>query len=172
MDPVVYKSRKPDIVSPPALKTPVSLLNEVCAKANIIPQFETSEDGPPHERLFECTVRVDRQGLTWEGMKWYLIHVSRTFPTLFLAWHKLGKGKAKSKKDARQEAAKTLLLSMDEQVEKLLVPIKPTIENISPAIECDSEVEGNPIGDLNDLCLKIKRLPPEYEVSRKVDPVS
>jgi hypothetical protein len=69
MDPVVYKSRKPDIVSPPALKTPVSLLNEVCAKANIIPQFETSEDGPPHERLFECTVRVDRQGLTWEGMK-------------------------------------------------------------------------------------------------------
>lgn len=49
------------------LKTPVSLLNEVCAKAKITPQFETSESGPPHDRVFECLVTFHMHGLALEG---------------------------------------------------------------------------------------------------------
>lgn len=49
------------------LKTPVSLLNEVCAKAKMTPQFETAEAGPPHDRVFECIVKLSRQGMIWEG---------------------------------------------------------------------------------------------------------
>lgn len=76
-----------------------------------------------------------------------------------------GKGHAKTKKDAKQEAAKDLLLSMDEKVDKLLIPVKEPMDQESvPAIEFDPEVPGNPVGELNDLCLKIKRLPPDYEV--------
>lgn len=58
-----------------------------------------------------------------------------------------------------------LLVSMDEQVEKLLLPIKTDeVDQQKPSsIDCDPEVEGNPVAELNDLCGKIKRQPPEYE---------
>jgi hypothetical protein len=49
------------------LKTPVSLLNEVCSKAHMTPQFITTESGPAHDRIFECIVKLERQGMTWEG---------------------------------------------------------------------------------------------------------
>jgi hypothetical protein len=57
---------------------------------------------------------------------------------------------------------------MDDQVAALLVPSKsPTtmdeVDQSKPSLDVDPEPEGNPVGELNDLCLKIKRLPPEYE---------
>lgn len=51
----------------PILKTPVSLLNEVCAKAKVLPVFETTEDGPVHDRIYECCVKVEKLGGSWEG---------------------------------------------------------------------------------------------------------
>lgn len=70
----------------------------------------------------------------------------------------------KTKKDAKQEAAKALLLTMDKEAEKYLLPKASKEEPVVTIIEVDPEVSGNPVGDLNDLCTKLKRLPPEYEV--------
>ena len=71
----------------------------------------------------------------------------------------------KTKKDAKQEAAKALLVKMDNDVEQYLIPTATKEEFVSPIVEVDPEVPGNPVGDLNDLCTKLKRLPPEYEVN-------
>jgi hypothetical protein len=77
----------------------------------------------------------------------------------------IGKATGKVKKDTKQDAAKALLVSMDRDVEKLLVPTKSVpSDDTEKTIECDPDVEGNPVGDLNDLCAKLRRLPPEYEV--------
>lgn len=77
-----------------------------------------------------------------------------------------GVAKARAKKDAKQMAAKALLLSMDENVSTILAPTKGEAEHESPqpTLDCDPEVEGNPVGELNDICVKIKKPPPEYEV--------
>lgn len=49
-------------------------------------------------------------------------------------------------------------------MEQFLLPKPPKEEPLTP-VEVDPEVPGNPVGDLNDLCTKLKRLPPEYEVT-------
>jgi hypothetical protein len=76
-----------------------------------------------------------------------------------------GKGCANNKKDAKQDAAKALLLTMDSAVESILAPAKAAVvQDPTPLLEIDPDPEGNPVGDLNDMALKLKRLPPEYEV--------
>ncbi|CAL8097361.1 unnamed protein product [Orchesella dallaii] len=129
------KKMKDDI-----LKTPLSLLNEICSKAKTIPIFILEENGPVHSRVYNCCVKIEMQGFLCEA-----------------------KAVGKTKKDAKQEAAKALLLQMDTQVEKLLLPKIQKEEPVTPVVEIDPEIPGNPVGDLNDLCTKLKRLPPEYE---------
>lgn len=150
-----------------ALKTPLSLLNEICSKAKTVPIFALEESGPVHLRVYNCSVKVDTQGFVCEGK---LEIIFNGFSKITCIKHltsifsfNLAIAVGKTKKDAKQEAAKALLLKMDNQVEKFLIP-KPPKEEPAPLIEVDADVPGNPVGDLNDLCTKLKRLPPEYEV--------
>ncbi|ODM97825.1 Interferon-inducible double-stranded RNA-dependent protein kinase activator A A [Orchesella cincta] len=122
------------------LKTPLSLLNEICSKPKPAPMFLLEENGPVHSRVYNCSVKIEMQGFLCEA-----------------------KAVGKTKKDAKQEAVKMLLLQMDTQVEKLLLPKVQKEEPVTPVIEIDPEVTGNPVGNLNDLCTKLKILPPEYE---------
>jgi len=62
------KSKSNVISKELVLKSPLALLNEICAKASVSPEFEYSEEGPVHNRIFSCKAKVDRNNLTWGGM--------------------------------------------------------------------------------------------------------
>lgn len=58
------------------LKTPLSLLNEICSKAKAIPVFQLEETGAVHSRVYTCTVKVDTQGFVCEGMLFFKIDIN------------------------------------------------------------------------------------------------
>ena len=72
------------------------------------------------------------------------------------------------KREAKQAAARALLRMMDEGVDRLLIPesSEPETTALSNICDCDPEPPGNPVMELNDLCLKIRKIPPQYEVRR------
>jgi len=78
----------------------------------------------------------------------------------------LGVGKGSCKKDAKQEAALALLRQMDEKTGEM-VTYTPQSKAVPMRIDADvdPDVTGNPIGDLNDLCMRSRIPPPEYDVS-------
>ncbi|CAG7653040.1 unnamed protein product [Allacma fusca] len=131
--------------APSHCPTPVSVLNELCSKAKVAPRFEFTENGPVHNRRYECQVSVDSEGQGTE--------VKAT-------------GVGKTKKDAKQDAAKSLLLTLDARlIDKFDVKFTKKEEVIQP--EYDPEAPGNPVGELNEFCLRAKKIVPEYEDERE-----
>jgi len=118
----------------------LSLLNEICTKAGANPKFEISHEGPVHKPAFDCIVKVERETFRWEA-----------------------RGRGYSKKDAKQEAARALLQSMDDRTQKLLTPMVKPPRPETPEPDVDPDVTGNPVGELNDLCMRVRITPPKYE---------
>ena len=72
-------------------------------------------------------------------------------------------GVGKTKKDAKQDAAKNLLLQLDSRLIEKFDSRFSNKEEISQP-ELDPEAPGNPVGELNEFCLRAKKIVPEYEV--------
>ena len=77
----------------------------------------------------------------------------------------IGSAKSSNKRDAKHEAARIILLKLDDRSEHLIsyTPQLKTPVN-TDSLEVDPDVSGNPVGELNDLCLRAHIPPPEYEV--------
>lgn len=55
----------------PMLRTPLSLLNEICVKSQAVPTLEIIEEGPVHDRVYECFVKVTGPGYEAEGKPYF-----------------------------------------------------------------------------------------------------
>nr|AVK59465.1 R2D2-PAb [Nezara viridula] len=117
-------------------KTPISLLQEYLVKEGILPCYQLIDcESGTHEPCFSYEVKA--KGL-------------------------IAIGKGRSKKEAKQEAAKKLLLQLNgEAIWKKEIPI------ISPHVP---SVKGNAIGALQEYCVQHRISYPQYEyISADVD---
>nr|AVK59464.1 R2D2-PAa [Nezara viridula] len=110
-------------------KTPISLLQEYLVKEGILPCYQLIDcESGTHEPCFSYEVKA--KGL-------------------------IAIGKGRSKKEAKQEAAKILLLQLNgEAIQKEEIPI------ISPHVP---SVKGNAIGALQEYCVQHSISYPQYE---------
>ncbi|XP_054713955.1 RISC-loading complex subunit tarbp2-like [Uloborus diversus] len=135
-----------------AQKTPISLLQELCAQQGMTPDYKLmSVEGAVHAPTFMYRVQVNQVVATATGQ---------------------------SKKKAKHAAAKAVLerlLSQDGEYPQGFVSDGVTInaeslnEVISEASAAPTEEEnisGNPVGALQELCMKMRWQPPYYETEK------
>jgi len=127
-------------------KTPVSLLQEICTRKNISPKYELLQvEGAVHEPTFQYRLSLEYNETEFEQT-----------------------GTGRSKKEAKHNTALSMLVSME------ILPSGTTSvdgEDDTTVAEVDdsrggmdSDLAGNPVGLLQELCMKMKHPPPTYEV--------
>ena len=142
-----------------AIKTPVSLLQELYVKRGITPKYDLVQiEGAVHEPTFKYRVTVGD----------------------FVAT-----GCGQSKKKAKHTAAKSMLDKIRRHAQQHLKSVtaaggggeeggvvakKMPIMDVPPdvtelASPYDDGIEGNPVGDLQEICMNRRMQPPVYEVS-------
>ena len=142
-----------------AIKTPVSLLQELYVKRGITPKYDLVQiEGAVHEPTFKYRVTVGD----------------------FVAT-----GCGQSKKKAKHTAAKSMLDKIRRHAQQHLKSVtaaggggeeggvvakKLPIMDVPPdvtelASPYDDGIEGNPVGDLQEICMNRRMQPPVYEVS-------
>ena len=143
-----------------AIKTPVSLLQELYVKRGITPKYDLVQiEGAVHEPTFKYRVTVG------------------DFVTT---------GCGQSKKKAKHTAAKSMLDKIRRHAQQHLKSVtaagggggeeggvvakKMPIMDVPPdvtelASPYDDGIEGNPVGDLQEICMNRRMQPPVYEVS-------
>lgn len=81
-------------------------------------------------------------------------------------------GSGRSKKEAKHNAARAMLRSMEVVAPHELFEMEdssiPAIEAGIEIRSADADGEGNPVGILQELCMKLKYPPPVYEVANLV----
>ncbi|XP_035223630.1 interferon-inducible double-stranded RNA-dependent protein kinase activator A homolog isoform X1 [Stegodyphus dumicola] len=135
-----------------AQKTPISLLQELCAQQGMTPDYKLmSVEGAVHAPTFMYRVQVNEVVATATGQ---------------------------SKKKAKHAAAKAVLerlLSKDGEYPQGFLSDGVTVnaENLTEIISepaavpaAEENVEGNPVGALQELCMKRKWQPPYYETEK------
>ncbi|XP_037075906.1 RISC-loading complex subunit tarbp2-like isoform X3 [Pollicipes pollicipes] len=124
-------------------KTPVSLLQELCAKRGITPKYELIQvEGAVHEPTFLYRATVGE----------------------FIA-----SGQGQSKKKAKHAVAKAVLdMVLGNQAAPPGAPA-PAAQAESPLEQLvspyDDGIPGNPVGQLQELCMAYRYPPPAYELS-------
>ena len=145
-----------------AIKTPVSLLQELYVKRGITPKYDLVQiEGAVHEPTFKYRVTVGD----------------------FVAT-----GCGQSKKKAKHTAAKSMLDKIRRHAQqhlksvtaaastggeeggvvakKMSTPIMDVMPDVAElASPYDDGIEGNPVGDLQEICMNRRMQPPVYEVS-------
>ncbi|KAG4075896.1 hypothetical protein HA402_003722 [Bradysia odoriphaga] len=120
------------------IKTPVSILQEILSRQGITPSYELVRiEGAHHEPTFRYRV-------------WYN--------------DKDAIGAGKSKKEAKHSAAKALidkLTGVSYTVNEISTTVNGNIDDLNSSL--DSNVFGNPIGWLQELCTARRWPPPMYE---------
>jgi len=126
--------------APQALKTPVSLLQELCMRRGIQPKYELMPiEGAVHEPTFV-----------------YQVHV-REFKA---------SGAGTSKKKAKHAAAKAVLDIIihgpgHTGEDGKLMGVQDLSQVVTPY---DDGIPGNPVGELQDICMKRRLPPPIYHL--------
>ena len=141
-----------------AIKTPVSLLQELYVKRGITPKYDLVQiEGAVHEPTFKYRVTVGD----------------------FVAT-----GCGQSKKKAKHTAAKSMLDKIRRHTQQHMKSItaaggneeggvvakKMGVMDVMPEVAelaspYDDGIEGNPVGDLQEICMNRRMQPPVYEVS-------
>ncbi|CAB4069450.1 TARBP2 [Lepeophtheirus salmonis] len=127
-------------------KTPVSFLQELYVRKGITPKYDLVQiEGAVHEPTFKYRVAVGDV---------------------------LATGSGQSKKKAKHSAAKAVLDKLCSAGE-----IRPDIiaslrtgefgQNCRDYGDYDDGIPGNPVGELQELCMNRRMQPPTYEVSRE-----
>ncbi|XP_013380589.1 RISC-loading complex subunit tarbp2-like [Lingula anatina] len=125
-------------------KTPISLLQEICTKRGITPQYDLiANEGAVHEPTF--VFRASAGGFT-------------------------GTGKGPSKKKAKHNAARAVLNQMMGQSSTAdTVVYEPPQEVAAPTTTVDGAAV-NPIGELQEFTQKRLLRPPQYEFTCEQGP--
>lgn len=115
-------------------KTPVSMLQEMCIRKGGLPHYELIHDGGgSHEALFKYKVCVGEV---------------------------IAVGTGRSKKEAKHDAAKTILKKLQEQQEQ--DDLAEEVMDVSSPYK--GKLQENAIGALQELCLSNDIQVPEYKV--------
>lgn len=144
---------EPNTPSNPAQKTPISLLQELCAQQGITPDYKLiSVEGAVHAPTFMYRVQIGEAVATGTGQ---------------------------SKKKAKHAAAKAILeqlLSSQGQFGEGFVSDGVTVNaesldqiTATPSQSATQEegVPGNPVGALQEKCMKMRWQPPFYETEEE-----
>jgi RISC-loading complex subunit TARBP2 len=137
-----------------APKTPVSLLQEVYVKRGITPKYDLVQiEGAVHEPTFKYRVTVGEFVATGSGQSKKKAKHSAARAVLERMRH------AQSKAAANDKSSCTALALVTAELADL--DISKT-EILSPY---DDGIEGNPVGELQELCMNRRMPPPGYDVS-------
>eukprot|EP00095_Tigriopus_kingsejongensis_P006651 snap_masked-scaffold363_size195477-processed-gene-0.8 protein:Tk06651 transcript:snap_masked-scaffold363_size195477-processed-gene-0.8-mRNA-1 annotation:"interferon-inducible double stranded rna-dependent protein kinase activator a homolog" len=150
-------------VSPPPAKTPVSLLQELYVKKGMTPNYDLIQiEGAVHEPTFKYRVTVGEFVATGTGQ-------SKKKAKHAAAKSVLEKIKAVQLKAVSHSAMGT---SPAQALKSALMPASAAVAAQLPDLNSgvllspyDDGIEGNPVGELQELCMNRRIQPPAYEVS-------
>ena len=156
--------------SAPVAKTPVSLLQELYVRRGITPKYDLVQiEGAVHEPTFKYRVTVGDFVATGTGQ------------SKKKAKHAAAKSVLEKMRASQQRAAKntdsggnniaddgnpddTALVPASKQPH-LPAVVVPELSPASVLSPYDDGIEGNPVGELQELCINRRVQPPAYEVS-------
>ncbi|ODN02647.1 RISC-loading complex subunit TARBP2 [Orchesella cincta] len=127
-----------------AHKTPVSWLHEICTRKNITPKYDLLQvEGAVHEPIFQYQLTLEFKGAVLQET-----------------------GTGRSKKEAKHNTARAMLRAMGLGPQDVFAgpPGQPGIDPEEVRLGNDADLGGNPVGVLQELCMKMKFPPPTYEV--------
>lgn len=162
---------------PPAAKTPVSLLQELYVKQGVTPQYDLVQiEGQVHEPTFKYRVTVGNFMATGTGQSKKKAKHSAAKSVL----EKIMGAQQRIAAAVNHEEAKMLQQQLGTppaaagqvaQVNKagtmasMMIPDLSNADQMLVASPYDDGIEGNPIGELQELCMNRRLPPPGYEVS-------
>lgn len=122
---------------------PITLLQEICSRNGLVPEYQLlSTEGSVHEPTFKIAVTVADITVTASGQ---------------------------SKKKARHAAAREAIVQLRQKpnldmkgINFNSMPLLPT----EPTTKSDYEIasnEANPVGKLQEICMKMRVNPPDYD---------
>jgi len=133
-----------------AHKTPVSWLHEICTRNNVTPKYDLLQvEGAVHEPIFKYRLTLESNGKLYEET-----------------------GSGRSKKEAKHNTARAMLRSMEvvaphelfEMEDKDTTSAILALEEGPDQSRAADDSDSNPVGILQELCMKMKYPPPIYEV--------
>ncbi|XP_059099463.1 RISC-loading complex subunit TARBP2-like [Tigriopus californicus] len=163
----VESSVTPATNGPPAAKTPVSLLQELYVRKGLTPIYDLVQiEGAVHEPTFKYRVVVGEFMATGTGQ-------SKKKAKHAAAKSVLEKIRAvQVKAGQKSPAAITDRTSPAEALKGALLPASAVSAAQLPDLNAsvllspyDDGIEGNPVGELQELCMNRRMQPPAYEVS-------
>ncbi len=148
----------------PVTKTPVSLLQELYVKRGITPKYDLVQiEGAVHEPTFKYRVTVGDFVATGCGQ-------SKKKAKHTAAKAVLDKIRAMQRHQLKHEAANapTATTSTSDGNAVVckrsdMIPIIPELEVADLASPYDDRIEGNPVGELQEICMNRRMQPPIYE---------
>ena len=143
-----------------AIKTPVSLLQELYVKRGVTPKYDLVQiEGAVHEPTFKYRVTVGEFVATGCGQ-------SKKKAKHTAAKSMLDKIRRHHQKNVATTAATTAAGGEEGVVaKKMSTPVIPELDMADLSSPYDDGIEGNPVGDLQEICMNRRMQPPVYEVS-------
>lgn len=124
----------------PKISPPITLLQEICSRNGFTAEYQLlSTEGRVHEPTFKIAVTVADITVTASGQ---------------------------SKKKARHAAAQRAIKELRNNRPNLIVDgidFDSMSDNVEPSAKNISSNEPNPVGKLQEICMKISVNPPDYE---------
>ncbi len=148
-------------------KTPVSLLQELYVRRGITPKYDLVQiEGAVHEPTFKYRVTVGEFVATGCGQSKKKAKHTAAKAVL----DKIRQSQQKGIKGLSNSLAKALQIQSDDGAkeesgtEKGLLPRLPDLDKADIMSPYDDGIEGNPVGELQELCMNRRTQPPVYEV--------